>query len=208
MSNPRHRPRYCCEEHSRLAERQRNRKQNSVNRAKYSERIEAYSKARNAKISLERKMSKLIRIEARMKMMATEEYKQKQREKSREYRKRRYLNRHKSEHERIAGLLRARINIAIRHQKAKKCEHSMRLIGCSISQLKKHLESQFKPGMNWENRGMFGWHIDHIRPCKSFDLQDPNQQMQCFHYSNLQPLWWKENMKKHAKWDGQTSMTI
>ena len=74
------------------------------------------------------------------------------------------------------------------------------LLGCDRAFLIKWLEKQFKPGMSWENYGVFGWHIDHIRPCASFDLSDPKQQSECFHYTNLQPLWWKDNLSKHSKW--------
>lgn len=70
----------------------------------------------------------------------------------------------------------------------------MELIGCELSTLKEHLESQFKPGMSWENYG--DWHVDHIRPCSSFDLTKNEEQQKCFHYSNLQPLWAHENLKK------------
>ena len=48
--------------------------------------------------------------------------------------------------------------------------------------------------------GFRGWHIDHIKPCASFDLTDPKQQQQCFHYSNLQPLWWYDNLSKGDKY--------
>ena len=61
-----------------------------------------------------------------------------------------------------------------------------------------HIEKQFKPGMTWERYGE--WHVDHIRPCASFDLTDPEQQTICFNYENLQPLWAIDNMKKGAKW--------
>lgn len=80
-----------------------------------------------------------------------------------------------------------------------KSDKSMILIGCSIEQLIKHLESQFKSGMTWENYGMKGWHIDHILPCASFDLARPEEQKRCFHYTNLQPLWAIENIKKKDK---------
>lgn len=43
--------------------------------------------------------------------------------------------------------------------------------------------------MTWENHKHCGWHLDHIIPCSSFDLSDPEQQNKCFHYTNLQPLW-------------------
>ena len=65
--------------------------------------------------------------------------------------------------------------------------------------LKLHLENQFVDGMNWNNYGKNGWHIDHIKPCASFDLTDPKQQKICFHYTNLQPLWAIDNLIKHSK---------
>jgi hypothetical protein len=68
------------------------------------------------------------------------------------------------------------------------------LIGCTIKQLKKHLRKQFKPGMTWKNHGK--WHVDHIKPCASFDLSKAEEQSQCFHYTNLQPLWALENISK------------
>ena len=74
------------------------------------------------------------------------------------------------------------------------------MIGCTIERLRNHLEAQFTDGMSWENYGKNGWHVDHIRPCASFDLTDPEQQRQCFHYTNLQPLWATDNMRKSAKW--------
>lgn len=70
------------------------------------------------------------------------------------------------------------------------------LLGCSRNVLIQWMESQFVDGMNWENYGQFGWHIDHIRPCSSFDLSRPKQQRACFHYTNLQPLWWRDNISK------------
>lgn len=76
---------------------------------------------------------------------------------------------------------------------------TLALLGCSGDFLKKHLENQFLPGMVWENYGKWGWHIDHKRPCASFDLTQLEQQKQCFHYTNLQPLWAKDNHSKGAK---------
>ena len=65
--------------------------------------------------------------------------------------------------------------------------------------LKKHLESTFKKGMNWEKFKKGVIHIDHIRPCVSFDLSKPEEQAKCFHYTNLQALWAHENLSKGAK---------
>jgi hypothetical protein len=76
---------------------------------------------------------------------------------------------------------------------------SLELIGCTSEFLKAHLESKFKDGMTWENYGHKGWHIDHIRPCASFNLEDPEEQKLCFNYKNLQPLWSQENFLKSDK---------
>ena len=93
---------------------------------------------------------------------------------------------------RIKKNLRGRIYKAIKRNS--KSTSTMILIGCSMDELKIHLSSMFKEGMSWDNYGK--WHIDHIKPCASFNLSDPAQQKECFHYSNLQPLWAIENIKK------------
>lgn len=86
-------------------------------------------------------------------------------------------------------------------------QSTLNLLGCSIDQIKIHLENQFTQGMNWDNYGLRGWHIDHIRPCSSFDLSDPEQVKECFHYTNLQPLWAKDNWKKSDSWDSSPKET-
>lgn len=71
------------------------------------------------------------------------------------------------------------------------------LIGCSPEELRLHLQSQFTVGMTWENYGE--WHIDHVIPCARFNLEDRQEAMACFHYTNLRPLWAMENILKGAK---------
>ncbi len=78
---------------------------------------------------------------------------------------------------------------------------TMEFLGCTIEEFKQHLESQFTQGMTLDNHGYYGWHIDHIKPCSLFDLSDPEQQRQCFHYSNMQPLWAEDNFIKHTKYE-------
>lgn len=120
-----------------------------------------------------------------------------------EYRKytREYESRRKKEdvNYRLRRALRNNIKSAIRYRTGIKKDELLNLIGCSIHELKIHLEKKFKPGMSWNNYGQFGWHIDHIKPCAFFDLTDPEQQKKCFHYTNLQPLWWMENLSKKDK---------
>jgi hypothetical protein len=102
-------------------------------------------------------------------------------------------------HFRFRGSLASLIGVSIRKRFGTKAHKTNALIGCTVEELMQHLERQFLPGMTWDNHGHHGWHIDHIRPCASFDLTDPEQQRQCFHYSNLQPLWAIDNIKKGAK---------
>lgn len=78
---------------------------------------------------------------------------------------------------------------------------TVELIGCTIPAFKVHIESLWTAGMSWENygKGDGKWQIDHVKPCKSFDLSDPVQQRQCFHFTNTQPLWEKDNLSKGSK---------
>ncbi len=86
---------------------------------------------------------------------------------------------------------------AVRAQRTGKSKKTAEIVGCDFQYLIKYLESKFKNGMSWNNMGE--WHIDHIKPCKSFDLTKKEEQEKCFHYTNLQPLWALENIKKSAK---------
>jgi hypothetical protein len=95
--------------------------------------------------------------------------------------------------------LRRRLHHAIYSKNINKIYHTIELLGCTIDELKQHLEKQFKEGMSWDNYGKNGWNIDHIIPCAVFDFSDPVEQKQCFHYSNLQPLWWLDNIQKSNK---------
>jgi len=89
--------------------------------------------------------------------------------------------------------LRARVHKKLRTWKGNR---TIDLCGATVEVIMKHLESQFRDGMTWENQSPIGWHIDHIIPCASFDLTDLEQQKKCFHYTNLQPLWWWQNLSK------------
>ena len=70
------------------------------------------------------------------------------------------------------------------------------LLGCSPEEFRGHLERQFTDGMTWATRGRRGWHLDHIKPLSSFDLTDDRQLREACHYTNVQPLWWRDNMQK------------
>lgn len=99
---------------------------------------------------------------------------------------------------RLRHNLSTRLWRAARRDGVRKSNRTAALIGCSIDELRACLEKQFKPGMSWENYGPV-WHVDHIKPCVSFDLTKPEQQRECFHFSNLQPLFAEDNLKKGCK---------
>lgn len=80
-----------------------------------------------------------------------------------------------------------------------KADKTFTLVGCTAAEFKAHLESLFEPGMSWESYNYRGWHIDHIVPCYSFDLSDPEQQRLCFHYTNQRPLWAQDNLTRRRK---------
>lgn len=96
----------------------------------------------------------------------------------------------------IKETIRSRIRIAVKIASGKKAYSTMALIGCTVDQLRKHIQDQFKRGMAWNNYGRV-WHIDHITPVCYFDLTDPKEQRRCFHFSNLRPLWAKKNLRRN-----------
>lgn len=98
---------------------------------------------------------------------------------------------------RIKRNLRRRIIHVI--QSGYKSDSTMNLLGCSIDFFLEYLSKQFDNKMNWDNYGQYGWHIDHILPCDSFDLTLEEAQRKCFHYTNLRPLWWTDNLSKSKK---------
>lgn len=91
---------------------------------------------------------------------------------------------------------RTRLNTLL---KSKKQNSTINLLGCTAIELKIYIEKQFEKGMTWENHGLYGWHLDHIIPCAMFNLFDENDLKQCFHHTNLQPLWAKDNLLKSDK---------
>lgn len=88
--------------------------------------------------------------------------------------------------------LRRRVHHALSDNR--KSNKTFELIGCNPESFKKYIESFFSEGMSWENYGK--WHIDHIKPCFTFDLSIPEEQQKCFHYTNQRPLWAKDNLSR------------
>ena len=104
----------------------------------------------------------------------------------------------------FADQLRTLIRNSLRAHGSRKADKTENIVGCTIEFLRTHLESNFQAGMSWANRNL--WHIDHKKPCAAFDLTDPEQQKACFHYTNLQPLWAVDNIRKGSRY-GQDSCT-
>lgn len=98
---------------------------------------------------------------------------------------------------RIKKNLRSRVYVALK--RGCKSDNTANLLGCSIDFFKKYFEEKFTDGMSWDKYMQGGIHIDHKIPCKSFDLSKEEEQKKCFHYTNLQPLWDIDNLKKGAK---------
>jgi hypothetical protein len=109
-----------------------------------------------------------------------------------------YLRKYFSDiNNRLAKNLRARIRLIILRGRP-----AIDGLGCTIEQLKIHIEKQFVDTMSWDNYG-YGhgkWNIDHIRPLSSFDLTNKKQLAAACHHTNLQPLWHSNNSSKGAKW--------
>jgi hypothetical protein len=97
---------------------------------------------------------------------------------------------------RLTDSLRSRLLLALRG--INKSASSKELFGLIGKNLMDYLELMFYGNMTRENYGKV-WHIDHIKPCSSFDLSKPEEQRKCFHYTNLQPLLAKDNLRKSNK---------
>jgi hypothetical protein len=98
---------------------------------------------------------------------------------------------------RIAKNLRSRLRLAIKKQGGKKSASTLELIGTDWPTFFTWIQSKFRPGMTWKNHGK--WHIHHDIACARFDLTKPEQQRECFHFTNLLPMWGSENIKRGAK---------
>lgn len=97
---------------------------------------------------------------------------------------------------RLACNLRGRLGDRINGQA--KAGSAVQDLGCTVEELKSELESQFSPGMTWENYGCRedSWNIDHIMPLSAFDLTDRQHVLLACHHSNLRPMWHLDNMAK------------
>jgi len=153
------------------------------NREKINERMKKYSESNKEKIKEQQK-----------------EYRESNREKINERLRLRLKECMKDPLFRLEQSLRKRLRQCVK-KSAVECgsytKESRELVGCSIEELKVYLENQFYGMMSWDDYG--DWHIDHIRPVSSFDLSVESEIKECFHYTNLQPLWAKDNLEKSSK---------
>jgi len=99
----------------------------------------------------------------------------------------------------LKHLVIGRIYSALQSYQTLKNDKTVEYLGCSIGEYYEYLKGMFNENMNWDNHGEY-WEIDHIKPCSSFNLEDLNEQIKCFHYTNLQPLTISENRKKYNKY--------
>lgn len=134
------------------------------------------------------------KYEASLRYKEKKENREKIRNARRKNNKRKY---HNNPMYRLEKILRAAFSKALNKNGYTKKARMHKVLGCSWDEFMKHIESQFTDGMNWDNAGQYGWHIDHIIPSSS--AQTEEELVNLFHYTNLQPLWWDDNLKKRNK---------
>jgi len=111
--------------------------------------------------------------------------------------KEKYRKQSQNMNRRVRDSMNHRISEALFTNKITKRNKTCDYIGCNILFLRGWIESQFQEGMSWSNYGM--WHLDHVKPCASFDLCNPEEVKACFLWKNIQPLWASDNLKKSDK---------
>lgn len=89
------------------------------------------------------------------------------------------------------------LRVALKRAGYTKSRRVSSLFGCTLHELRDHLESKFTAGMTWDNYGYHGWHVDHKTPLSSANSRRDIYRL--FHYKNLQPLWQKDNFSKGSK---------
>ncbi len=86
--------------------------------------------------------------------------------------------------------------MAVHKAYGSKAAKTFELLGCTRRQFMQHIEATWLPGMSWNNYGLHGWHIDHVRPLALFDLTKPEEQRRAFIFSNTQAMWANDNLSK------------
>lgn len=103
----------------------------------------------------------------------------------------------------LAKILRIRLRLSLKDKPHKSV---LKYLGCSLSELKVHLELQFEEDMTWDNYGSYSkhikrWNIDHIKPLSKFDLSNEEELAKACHYTNLRPMWAIDNLIKNNKYN-------
>ena len=162
---------------------------------KYRDYAKAYSKINN-------KLPHVIKAKKEYNQMYRKKHSERLKEKDRQYAKN---VRRKNPLTKIREGYRRRILLALQNQNVQKDNPILKLLGCSIEKYIVHLEKQFynhpktNKKMTWKNRGLRGWHIDHIIPLNNFDLTKKSQQLKAFNYKNTQPMWAEYNLQKGSR---------
>jgi len=164
---------------------------------KQVELTKAWRQKNKEKVALSKKKWKEENLEKHRLM--EQAYRDKTKEKRKEYdRERNKLNYTDPMH-RIKKNQQRRLTRELMRVNKNRSSRTLKYIGCTLDELKTHIESLFLPGMAWDNYGTYGWHVDHIIPQAAFDFSDEEQIKKCMNYKNLQPLWWRDNLSKADK---------
>lgn len=166
--------------------------------AKYHRTAKARAKQRD----WERRNREKVNFKSKLYRLS---HKEKRREIAVAYRQR--LNKRQKERKLDDPNYRIKCSLRNRFWQSLKLQHGIKqcsfdeYIGCALSELRDHIESLWRDGMSWDNygKGDGKWNIDHIIPCDDFDLTQRDEQLRCYHYSNLQPMWAIENARKGNK---------
>lgn len=185
----------------KLCSRQYSKEYHSKNYPQLKERMkerarEYYYENKNNpeyKKEVNRRVRKSYYKHQQKRLAATKEWHSNNRDAVNERKRNRYA---KNIQHKMAELLRTRLRKCLKGNS--KISSTLEYLGCSLEELQNHLESQFQEGMTWDNWTIEGWHIDHIKPLASFDLSKEEDIYAACHYTNLQPLWSEENIRKGA----------
>lgn len=186
-----------CKEHYRKNKKERAKKSKiyrEQHKEELAQKVKEYYRLHKNEFIKRNKLSKSRKPEYYRKY--AREYRRTRKSKTARYKRERY----NSDFEfNIRLKLSRRISMAIRKQFTSKAVSTSELLGCSFQEFRNYFESKFTEGMTWKKFMNGAIHIDHIIPCSAFDLTDLEQQKKCFHYSNCQPLWAKDNILKGDK---------
>lgn len=128
-------------------------------------------------------------------------WREKNKESYQEYRRNYEKNKKDSDPSyKLASYTRTAIYTCLKERNVNKYKNTFDLLPYTLDDLIRHLEDKFQEGMTWENYGE--WHVDHIKPMSSFNIQSPEGKefQECWSLDNLQPLWGKDNLIKGSRY--------